>query len=90
MSGNDPKIPKLDEYNVVLPGNAACCGNGFARVLLQVVGTQQHLIVHCGFVEINGDITRVLCSSAEMPDQIELGTCEESIGERAQEADGFW
>lgn len=41
------------------------------------------VVVHGGFVEINGDTTRVLCSSAEMPDQIDLERAKKAL-ERAR------
>lgn len=71
----EAQIPGLDGYLGVLPGHAALLGElGFGELSYKTGGTGllHHVVVHGGFVEINGDTTRVLCTSAEMPDQIDL------------------
>ena len=64
----EAQIPGLDGYLGVLPGHAALLG----ELSYKTGDTLHRVVVHGGFVEINGDTTRVLCSSAEMPDQIDL------------------
>ena len=69
----EAQIPGLDGYLGVLPGHAALLGElGFGELSYKTGDTLHRVVVHGGFVEINGDTTRVLCSSAEMPDQIDL------------------
>ena len=82
----EAQIPGLDGYLGVLPGHAALLGElGFGELSYKTVGTGllHHVVVHGGFVEINGDTTRVLCTSAEMPDQIDLERAKKAL-ERAR------
>ena len=80
----EAQIPGLDGYLGVLPGHAALLGElGFGELSYKTGGTLHRVVVHGGFVEINGDTTRVLCSSAEMPDQIDLERAKKAL-ERAR------
>ena len=80
----EAQIPGLDGYLGVLPGHAALLGElGFGELSYKTGGTLHRVVVHGGFVEINGDTTRVLCSSAEMPDQIDLERAKSAL-ERAR------
>ena len=82
----EAQIPGLDGYLGVLPGHAALLGElGFGELSYKTGGTGllHHVVVHGGFVEINGDTTRVLCTSAEMPDQIDLERAKKAL-ERAR------
>ena len=76
----EAQIPGLDGYLGVLPGHAALLGElGFGELSYTTGGTLHRVVVHGGFVEINGDTTRVLCSSAEMPDQIDLERAKKAL-----------
>ena len=68
----------------VLPGHAALLGELGFGVLSYVTAGQTHtVVVHGGWVEINGANTRVLCTAAEMPDQLDLDRAKKAL-ERAR------
>ena len=81
----DAQIPCLDGYIGVLPGHAALLGElGFGVLSYTTAGQSHKVVVHGGWVEVNGDHTRVLCTAAEMPDQIDLERARKAL-ERARQ-----
>ena len=75
---------KYRSYIGVLPGHAALLGElGFGLLSYTTAGQSHNVVVHGGWVEINGSHTRVLCSAAEMPDQIDLERAKKAL-ERAR------
>ena len=80
----EAQIPCLDGYIGVLPGHAALLGElGFGVLSYTTAGQSHKVVVHGGWVEVNGDHTRVLCTAAEMPDQIDLERAKKAL-ERAR------
>ena len=76
----EAQIPCLDGYIGVLPGHAALLGEiGFGALSYTTAGQSHSLVVHGGWVEINGAHTRVLCSTAELPDQIDLDRAKKAL-----------
>ena len=77
---SEAQIPGLDGYVGVLPGHAALLGElGFGELSYKVGGQAHHVVVHGGFMEVSGDRARVLCTSAEMPDQIDLARAKAAL-----------
>ena len=80
----EAQIPCLDGYIGVLPGHAALLGElGFGVLSYTTAGQSHKVVVHGGWVEVNGGHTRVLCTAAEMPDQIDLERAKQAL-ERAR------
>ena len=83
---SEAQIPGLDGYVGVLPGHAPLLGElGFGELSYKVAGQGHHVVVHGGFLEVSGDRVRVLCTSAEMPDQIDLARAKAAL-DRARKA----
>ena len=76
----EAQIPGLDGYVGVLPGHAALLGElGSGELSYKINGATHHVIVHGGWMEITGTRARVLCTSAEMPDQIDLARAKAAL-----------
>ena len=76
----EAQIPGLDGYFGILPGHASLLGElGFGELNYVTGGELHHVVVHGGWVEVNGTHTRVLCSAAEMPDQIDLERAKKAL-----------
>ncbi len=77
---SEAQIPGLDGYIGVLPGHAALLGElGFGELTYKTGGAVHHVVVHGGYVEVTGDRARVLATSAEMPDAIDLGRAKAAL-----------
>ena len=76
----DAQIPGLDGYFGILPRHAALLSElGFGLLSYTIAGQSHHVVVHGGWVEVNDTHTRVLCTSAEMPHQIDLERAKKAL-----------
>ena len=77
---SEAQIPGLDGYVGVLPGHAALLGElGFGELSYKIDGQTHHVVVHGGWMEVSGDRARVLCTSAEAPDAIDLARAKAAL-----------
>ena len=89
----DAHIPGLGGYLGVLPEHAPLLSELGSGLLSYTIGGKSHsVVVSGGWVEILPASTRVLASSAERPDEIDLKRAQESLdrAERRLKEAGDW
>jgi F-type H+-transporting ATPase subunit epsilon len=64
-------VPELDGYVTLLPGHASIVGEvGFGDLQYEADGVTSHVAVTGGFLQVDGNIVRILANSALVPEEI--------------------
>ena len=90
---SEAQIPALNGYLGVLPEHAPLLSELGSGLLTYVIdGKTRSVVVSGGWVEVLQHSTRVLASTAERPDEIDLSRAKESLdrAERRLKEAGDW
>lgn len=64
-------VPEVDGYVTLLPGHAPIVGEvGFGDLQYEADGVMSHVAVTGGFLQVEGNMVKVLANSALIPEEI--------------------